>query len=406
MNDVELTVGRSRWTVSIPPEKRVPLHPEGTGNPIAPVRLLLQQALQQPIRFEPLRRILTPDDSIVIVFDERLPQCVTLLQGVVEELQSAGIAPGQITVLTAPGAQQAWLDDLPESLREIRRLVHAPEDRQQLAYLASTQAGRRLYWNSALVEADQILVLTSHRPDLVAGELSGTTALWPRFSDQATIDEWAARWERKSRNDYAHDLQEEALEAASLLGIPFMIEVIESSQDSIDSILAGLSEITPDVRSQHLQRWGNTIHQRASLVIATISGDPRRHDFDDICRALRAARKAVDPGGWLLLLTEIHPNFPESMQALRHADDPADAIRPLSKRKGLDRVPALDWALAANRARLALAVDLDPETLEDLAALHVADVRSVQRLIDSCDSVLVLPDAHQIRLRLSDAPTT
>ena len=403
MDELELVVGIDRWSVRLPEDRRIPLtrNSQGIGLTALPdPRIALQTALRAPLRFESLTRILTPDDLIILVFDERLPDRVGLLVAIIDELKLAGVTPDQVTILTPTGSQQAWLDDLPASVQEVKVEIHDPTERKKLSYLATTKLGRRIYLNKSLIDADQIIVLTGRRPDAYLGEIGGATALWPRFSDTEACDGILATWTRKGRDEFVTHLQAEATEVLALLGLPFIIEVVEAGNDGIAAIVAGRGDIATDVQAIFTSRWTATVPQRAALVIATISGDPRRHDLAELSQALRTASAVVEPGGRIVLLSQITPTLTESMQALRQADEPGDAVQQLGKYRPVDRIPAIDWGMAAHRSRLSIACGIDEVILEELSAQTVRDVRAVQRLIDACESVLVLPDAHQMRVRV------
>src|SRR5262245_9913397 len=140
--------------------------PEPLSDPAGAVR----DALERPLGFPPLRRALTPDDHIAVVIDETLPGLADLLVPVLEHITSAGVSPAAITLVCAgAGRSRAWVDGLPDEFDDVSVEVHDPRDRQRLAYLATTKAGRRLYLNRTVVDADQVVVLTGRHYDLVLG---------------------------------------------------------------------------------------------------------------------------------------------------------------------------------------------------------------------------------------------
>src|SRR5262249_47507258 len=139
--------------VDAPP--RVPIVPVGD------IGKSVRTALEAPGDYPSLRKALTPDDQVTVVVDQRLPHLVELLVPLLEHITQAGVSPSAVTLLCPRSeSRQEWLEDLPESFQEVRCQVHAPDDRKQLRYLATTKGGRRLYLSSAAVDADQIVVLS------------------------------------------------------------------------------------------------------------------------------------------------------------------------------------------------------------------------------------------------------
>src|SRR5262249_18272598 len=137
--------------------------------------------------FPSLRRALTPDDQIAVVVDERLPQLGLLVSEVLAYVVGAGVDPSAITLVSAPGSAQSWVNDLPDAYQNVRTEIHDPAERKAVAYLASTRKGRRVYLNRTVVDADQAIVISGCRYDPTFGRFDGSCALFPTLSDADTI---------------------------------------------------------------------------------------------------------------------------------------------------------------------------------------------------------------------------
>ncbi|MFO0928692.1 MAG: lactate racemase domain-containing protein [Gemmataceae bacterium] len=190
----------------------------------------VRQALEVPWRYPPLRRALTPDDRVVVVVDETLPQLGELLPVVLEHVASAGVPAAAVTLLCPPGdAAHPWIDDLPDEFGDVHVEDHDPTNRQHLAYLATTKSGRRVYLNRTLVDADQVVVVGSRRYDLLLGYAGGEGSLFPTFSDEPTRDELDHRFHAAVPGSRPWPLREQAIEVALLLGQPFYVQGIASA---------------------------------------------------------------------------------------------------------------------------------------------------------------------------------
>jgi nickel-dependent lactate racemase len=355
------------------------------ADPAAAVR----GAVEAPLGFPPLRRALTPDDRVTIVLDEQLPSLATLLTPVFEHIASAGVAPDAITLLSgAPSADQSWVDALPEAFEDVRVEAHDPTDRKRLAYLATTRRGRRIYLNRSAVDADQLVVLG--RPD--ADPLlrrGGAGLLYPALSDTATREELAGV--RAS----AEALRHEAAEIAWLLGAPFLVQIIEGAGDDLVHVVAGPVDTGEEGRRLYDLRWKQRFSELADTVVATVSGDPRRHDFGDLAIALAHAANVVQPEGRIILLSEAVPRLGPGGELLRQSDGPRRALELLRQGNVPDRAAAIQWAEAAQRAQIYLLSGLPEATTEDLFATPIERASQVQRLLRGAGSCLLLEDADR-----------
>src|SRR6186997_2201674 len=120
-NESQICVGPDEWPVIIPAGKLVPLLTSQTSSAKRSARELVRNALENPYRFEAVRRAMTPDDHIVIVVDDALPCLAELIAGVVEYVGDAGVKPDAVTLLLAPPAwHQEFVDDLPDEIADVK----------------------------------------------------------------------------------------------------------------------------------------------------------------------------------------------------------------------------------------------------------------------------------------------
>ncbi len=395
-----LHYGREQIDVALPDDRLVPIHRLPTAAPLADPVAAVREAIERPLGFPPLRRALTPEDHITVVIDEHLPQVGRLLAPLLEHIASAGVAPEAITLLSAsPAADQSWLDDLPEAFEEVRVEVHDPKDRTRLAYLATTRSGHRLYLNRTAVDADQLVVLC--RPDadplLLRG---GAGMLYPVLSDEATREELAGQRASPAA------LRQQAAEVAWLLGAPFLVQVVEGRGDDIAALVAGPVDTADEAIRVYEARWGVSAEDLADTVVATVSGDPRRHEFADLARALTHAAQAVQPEGRIILLTAAAPQLGPGADLLRQSGDPARALEALDKSQAPDRAAAMQWAAAAARAQVYLLSGLPEATAEELFVTPMEQASQLHRLLRAAGKYLLLEDADKAlpTVRLPETP--
>jgi nickel-dependent lactate racemase len=392
-----LHYGQERVECEVPEGNLVGVRPPATPlEPVPDVAAAVRAALEAPVGFPPLRRALTPDDHVTVILDERLANLVELLVPILEHLGEARIRPEAITIL---GSRLFEADDLhdrlPEHFRRVRFRVHAPDDRKQLSYLATTKAGRRLYLNRAAVDADQVVVLSGRGYDPRLGYSGAEGSLFPALGDEQTLAETNALLSTAVPHDPPKGLGKEAAEAAWLLGAPFFVQVIPGKGDNVAMVLAGPADSSSEGRRQLDARWRRTVARPAATVVATISGDPARQGFAELAAAAVNASRVVQPGGRIVVLSAITPESGSAEELLRHADSPEDALKLLNEHKPPDMAAAFQWASAACNARLYLLSGLRADVAEELFAAPLDDFKQAARMLNEEGSCLVLDDAHK-----------
>ncbi len=394
---VQLPYGREHLEVEVGESRLVKLHRAPPAAPLADPVAALGAALDRPVRFPPLWRALTPDDRVTIVVDEQLPQVGRLLVPLLEHITRANVAPGAITLFCPPSAsRQEWLEDLPEAFEDVHVESHDPTDRQRLAYLATTRQGRRLYLGRAAVEADQLVVFGRRGYDPLLGYSGFEGDLYPVLGDEATRKELNAGLSLAAPDEAAWPIRDEAREVAWLMGAPFLVQVIEGAGDTLSHVLAGSLDSGKDGQALLDARWRGQVSQRADTVIAAVAGDPKRHGFVELARALACAARVVEPGGRIVLLTQAEPKLGPGAALLRKAENPAEALTALQEHAPPDVAAAFLWASAVRRASLYLLSGLPEDVADELFAVPLERAGQVQRLLDTREgSVLVIPDANK-----------
>jgi nickel-dependent lactate racemase len=402
---VSLHYGREGFECEVPGDRTVAVQPPRA--PLEPVQDLgaaVAAALETPIGFPALRRALTPDDHVTIVVDEQLPRLNELLVPILEHVLQARVAPSAITLLlstpeetdTAATGQPHWLTALPAPLQAVQCRLHAPGDRKQLSYLATTKGGRRLYLNRAAVDADQVVVLSGRGYDPRLGYSGAEGSLFPAFSDDATIAQTNDQLSMAVPDETPKPLRREAMEAAWLLGAPFFVQVIPGAGDDVALVLGGPADSCGEGLRQLDLRWRRTVAESARTVIATVSGDPARLGFNQLAAAAACAARVVQTGGRIILLTAITPRLGPAGELLRQAESADQALTLLHQHKPADMAAAFLWASAARHARIYLLSGLPAETAEEVFAVPLDHPDQASRLLADDGTYSILNDAHHM----------
>ncbi len=386
---IEIAFGVETWHLNLPKDKRVPTVRANRAASTASAGDQVRDALEKPFDFEPLRRALTPDDRVVVVVDESLPALAEIVTAVLQHLGTAGVTPEVITLLMPPKSVGGnWLDNLPDEFADVRTEVHDPADPKKIAYLATSTGGRRLYLNRTLVESEFTVVVSGRRYDAQHGYAGGESLLFPTLSDTETRTAFRGVAAKESRGEPA--------EVAYLLGTPFFVQIIEDGERVLD-VVAGLPGSTAEGILRQDEFWGVRIDEQPDTIVTTVGGGAT---FAELALAVRHASRVVSPGGKIAVLAPPVDLTGEGLNLLRHCEDPREAIKFVTQAKPADARACRHWANAASRAKLYLA-NVPDGTAEELFATRIGNERELQRLLETSDRVLILPNGHRSRVELT-----
>lgn len=388
----ELFVGLSPWRLALRDDQQVKLHRDSCPPATETPATLLRTALENPFKFEPLQRALAPEDRVALVLDTALPHLTELLTELLGYLRAALVPPEFVTILTTA----EWSPHLPPEFFGVQREVHDPSDRKTLAYLASTRDGRRIYLNRTLVDADAIIVLSGRGYDPLAGYAGAEAAIFPALGDAENQTAFHGQVSIDAPGEQPWHVRVEAAEVVAMLGMPFLVQVIEGPGGSVQAVVAGLVESSVEGVRQQDVGWAATVSEEPDTVVAAIGGDPERITFMDLAKAAICAARVAPKGSRIAILTTAAPALGEGAAMLRAMDSPAGAKQRLAKLKPADWSACRLWAFVARKYSVFLASGFPDETVEELFATPIHTAAEVQRLIDSGDKVLFIPDAHKM----------
>lgn len=189
MKQYTFPYGHGVQTVVLP-EDHVAYELKGNGAaPVTDVTEAVQKALRRVYPKDALAERVAPYEKVVIVVSDgtRMVYTPQMLDAVIGELHTIGVADEQITLLVALGTHR------PATKRELTEICgswasrlcivqHACRDKKQLAYVGTTLEGNSVYLNRLAVEADKVILTGAFRfttwPASAAGERLFCPA-WP-----------------------------------------------------------------------------------------------------------------------------------------------------------------------------------------------------------------------------------
>ena len=293
-------------------------------------------ALESPVDFPPLSQAVVPGDHVAVAVDPLLRHHAEFIAALVKRIDAE--QPASITVVFG------WDDEgvCDEAIRRVESalavqaitdiVVHDPDTRDALAYLAADTDARPIYLNRQIVEADWVLPVS----------VASNSTSFPRsdrwimatLADRESMD----RFNGIDAEPSLHNGDEHASADASTadtvdelaepsigyrLGIQLVAEVFFDDAGFVERIDAGLicpSHKRPDVA-------------RHETVVATLDGPPESINIDSVRRAVTYASDRTASDGSLRVCMD-RRDWNDQYDKLARPMDPEirimtiDAIKP------------------------------------------------------------------------------
>lgn len=398
----------SRLDVDLPHEILRESNLAPRGNPLSDVASAVASALQNPVAFPPVEQMIIPGDQVTIVLSPEVVQGPLLVTAVLDHLAQHGIAPDQITVLRPPrplsDGGNLGPDELAACLEGRASLVtHVSGDQTQLCYLGVSPYKYPVYLNKALVEADAVILIGAAQLDSTLGYHGPQAALYPTYADEPVLRRFRSPRAVAPGDECDARVRREVERINLQLGVRFTVQVVPGLGEEILHVVAGdIVAVEKETRRLCEDAWGFEVPHRASLVVATITGPPSQHTWDNVGLALGNAKQVVEEHGAVVLCTDLDQAPMPGIQALIDHEDVQDAVPWICRKRPVDIMPALAIARLLDDARIYLLSGLEESLVEDLEMTVVSNPTEVARLASRDESCLFLADAHRLRARAVD----
>ncbi len=356
----------------------------------------VRDALEQPLDFPPVRQAVVPGDRVAIALDSSLGVVGPLLSVLVDLLCQSGVEPGDVTVVASAGNRASQPDQLP---RGIALELHDPTDQRRLAYLATTNEGRRIYLNRHVTDADVVIPVGRLGYDPILGYRGPWSAIFPGLSNQET------------RASYRQTLADDALEQPTprpeldetfevswLLGTQFHLGLVPG-RSGLAEAWGGLAEPVRDLAIGAVDRlWSFRPPTRAECVVAGIGSPGVPTGIDELVEGLVTASRLVTHGGKIVALSRTQGVIGPSLQRLTDAGDPKNAPAALrGHHSDPDSVAGRRLARVLGWADVYLYSGIDRQVVEDLSMVPIDHLDDARRLVARSSSCLLVSHADLTR---------
>lgn len=227
------------------------------AEPLPDVERATADALANPINSPPLKELVSPHDTVCIVFTDitRSSPDHFFVPPILRELKAAGIPDDHITLLCGTGLHRPSTQEEKrlklgsEVLGRYRVLDNEPQNRAVLSDLGTTQGGIPLSVNRFVYEADLVIATGIVEPHQYAGYSGGrkTVAIGAAGEPMIAythgphmVDHPGTRLGNIKGNPF----HEAVTEAAQRAGLRFIVNVVQDEQERPVAIFAGEPEAT------------------------------------------------------------------------------------------------------------------------------------------------------------------
>jgi hypothetical protein len=142
------------------------------------------------------------------------------------------------------------------------------------------------------------------------------------------------------------------------------------------------------------------VERQADLVIAALAGDHREQTWENVARALTKAGTLIEPGGAIVLCTELDELPDGPMNLLLEAVDFGDVQRELAREDAAEAHAAMVLAQALETGPVYLRSRLASDVVESLGMTPIEDDEELSRLAAGRDHCVLIEEAQRLVPRL------
>ncbi len=316
---MELRYGNGKISTPTPPGFLGSITAESVS--AKPLGSLLKESHMGPIgqpRLNDAIRKNKPGDVVIIVSDKtrRIANYESILRFLVGELVDAGIDEKKMEFVVALGTHPAHTDGdnlerYGSLVRDFRFSQH--DCHSDLVRIGKTSTGLDVLVNRRVQEAD--FVIATGRVDFhyMAGYSGGRKSILPGVAAYDTIRNNHKKlvrsgvWIAQTRGNV---IAQEMAEAASLLGIDYLLNVVETVDGDTARIFTGHHTHAFEEAVDYFSAARRvSIAEPADCVIVSAGGYPNDRDFYHTHKSMNLAMAALKPKGGIILIGKCEQGF-------------------------------------------------------------------------------------------------
>lgn len=343
-------------------------------------RQAIRDSLRNPIGAARIRDGARGNVSIVVNDITRPTPSQMMLEEILLELDTAGVKRENIRIVIANGSHRpctkAEIEGIlgPGLARELQVTNHDCHA-NDLVYLGKTPRGIPLFVNSIVARSDYRIVTGVIVPHQAAGYSGGRKSILPGVCGIETIRVHHSMpirlYEPVPGVLKGNRFHEEAMEAALILGVNFMLNVVPGGDGRLAAAVAGdiAEAFEVGVRAAD-EIFRVRVDSPADVVLVSPGGYPRDIDLYQSVKSLSTAQMVVKEGGTLVLVAECREGigksaFYEWFQGVSSPEEVIERFRLEGFTSGSNTAFILARALAMARV-IAVTPGIKPAQLREM----------------------------------------
>lgn len=334
---VDLPFGDSFLSVEVPSGAKVvePINMPPLTNPAAS----MLEALRSPTGTPPLRELARGRKSVAIVINDvtRPSPSRLMLEALLKELAAESIPEEAVNVVVATGNHRPStpqeLEEMlgPELAGRLRIINHDCLDDANQTYAGTTAAKLPVYVNRWVAEADLKILTGIITPHHIAGYSGGRKSIVPGVAGYETIrlhhSPPLRPLEPVLGKMWGNSFHEEAVGAARLVGIDFILNAVKNIKGEITEVVAGELEAAHEKGVRSCEKaWKIGFNQQYDIVLVSPGNYPKDINLHQAQKAISAAEQVAVKGGVIILVAECRDKIGKFGGWLKQAKNPQEVI--------------------------------------------------------------------------------
>jgi lactate racemase len=312
---VRLEYGTEGLTVAVPDERLAGVLSISPRPPLADPTAAVEAALARPIGAPSLAELARGRESACVVISDvtrPVPHRV-LLPPLLALLERSGVPRERITILVGTGTHrpnegEELVGMVGERIaRDYRIVNHAARDRAAHRYLGCAPHGTPVHVDRVFLDADLKISTALIEPHFMAGYSGGRKAICPGICSMETVRVWhGPRFIGHENADCGrvdgNPVHEDALAAARMAGLDFILDVALDEERRITGVFAGEVEAAWRAGVRHVAEVVEApLDAPVDVVLTTCAGYPLDLTFYQAVKGMVGALPIVRPGGTILI---------------------------------------------------------------------------------------------------------
>lgn len=430
--EFKLKYGKTELTLNIPTKQLICEVLGKECTPVGDLIAALKDALVHPIDSPPMCEIVRPGEKVVIAVSDitrAWQRMDLLLPTILDELNQAGVADENITIIIANGAHRLNTEAEFKVLcgevvcQRVKVVNHDAFDESCLVYKGKTSRGTEVYLNKLAAEADRIILTGGIIYHYMVGYGGGRKSIMPGLSGVKTIRQshlWAlGRAEGSGSNPTAYsghtkgnESNEDMVEVAAFAKPDFIINTVPTPDGQVAGIFAG-NWMTAWLEGTKLvdEIYGVDIPTKADIVVSTAGGYPKDINLYQTGKTIDNAGYAVKKDGVVIILSECEDIYePQEFSGWFNYGGPKQAEAVLRQNFGIPGWVALKQMECGNLATFIMITKPKNKPLVDklfIPATSMEEALSIaySKCASSTPSFIIMPQGANTVPLINGKPT-